>query len=416
MSQQTIYHLCAMPRHPFCPGAHVGTEMLKYKYVHTAAVLTMCCLLASTSIINPMSSEVYSATVRVNDSSMRHDSLRLPIYEQFHHITVSCRRETRLMVVHLNGGWGNQFHTLMGSLPLAVALNRTLILKFPWPEAVGAALQPNRVDWKPWNAAIFTKTQSATAFDATSMSIGEISAMDSKDVLHVDLGGTGVWGYRNYDTWSSSLHKLAAAQGLDLNTLTFAGVFDYLFKMTPALESKINQLRATLSPDGRPYLAMHIRTGGDEVRDMLKHNFTHFVDEDSAMETMPRAAMHAMHVHALPSTTTWMLATDSFEFARRMQDKFPRNVFISNKNLPVTNGLHINRGAGAEGAILTFADWFLMIRATVLLQAGPSSYSGSAIAFKDAPCAQLDEGLYSSNQRAKLMIRMCPPSKTLDVG
>lgn len=238
------------------------------------------------------------------------------------------------------------------------------------------------------------------------MSEVQLLQQQKQDVLHVNINGIGVWGYRyKYTRWSAGLHEIARAQGLDLSTLAYATVFEYLFRMTPALDSKISQLLSVISPNGQPYLAMHVRTGGDELPGMAKGNWTHFVDADSALQTMPKSANIAMNTSHLPATTKWLLATDDLSFGKKMQDCWPRNVVLSNKDL--TNGLHINRRPAIEGAILTFADWILMIRAKILLQAGTSSFSGSAILYRDAPCTQLADKVCGANKNITLFVSMC---------
>ena len=336
--------------------------------------------------------------------------MRLPFYEASHRDTVSRLVEAQLLVIHLNGGWGNQFHTLMGSLPLAVALNRTLVLNFPWPDVIAAALEPNMVDWRPWKSHVFVKPPLTTVLNAASVSDAELIACQSINVLHVGKGGIGVSGYNHYRRWSPALRGRAQAQGLyPQGARGPDAVFEYLFRRTPALNAKIQELHSALSPHGQPYLAMHVRTGVEELEEMIKANWTHFVDETSAMEIMPKLALRAMHMYALPPQTKWMLATDNVEFAMRMHARWPDNVFVTNKDLPLLHGgLHINRGGGVEGSILTFADWFLMTQAAVVLRAGPSSYSLTAVYYTNSRCEALDGNLLSANNGAKLYVNVCP--------
>jgi hypothetical protein len=297
----------------------------------------------------------------------------------------------------------------MGSLPLAVVLDRTLIVRFPRPEVIEAALSPNMIDWRPWNSTLLVGNPKIwTAFDTSTMSEVEYDSHQRHDVIHVSIGGIGVWGNRHYHRWSTFLYSMGIKRGIDLSTLTYAMVFDYMFRTTPALNVKINDIVSRLSPNGEAYLAMHVRTGADEMSEMLQNKWLHFVDTESALHTMPAAAILAVNQHGLPAGTKWLLATDNIAFANKMLDRWPQNIVLSNTKLSLKHGLHINRGGNAEGALLTFADWLILTRAAILLQAGTSSFSASAIWYRDDQCTQVQGLLRSANTTSGLPLTLCP--------
>lgn len=144
-----------------------------------------------------------------------------------------------------------------------------------------------------------------------------------------------------------------------------------------------------------PYLAMHIRTGGDELEARNPNNVW-FVNSTAAMEIMPEMAMTAIQSHGLPDTTKWLVATDSLEFGRSLLKAYPRNVVLSNSDLSLINGLHIDKGGSKEGAVITFADWWLLANADVFLQAGSSSFSTSAKLYRNSSCIHMNKTLSSA--------------------
>ena len=126
----------------------------------------------------------------------RQDVLSLHAHEDQHRRARNDGRISRLLVMHMGGGWGNQFPTLMSSLPLAVVLNRALIVHFPYP--IESSLLPNRVDWRPWDPTIVERPEKLDTFDMNTLSEDEYHAQQSKDMLHVLTGKINVWGNRHF--------------------------------------------------------------------------------------------------------------------------------------------------------------------------------------------------------------------------
>lgn len=353
-----------------------------------------------------------------NHKPVMHEYLSLPEYSAQHRQAHGST--SQLLVAHMQGewgisGWGNMFPMLMGVLPLAVILNRTLILKFGRPDIIASSIGPNQIDWRPWNSSVFARPKYWQLMNLGNMTEIECLDLQQTKVMHVAPGQLNLWENRHYSRWSFFLQAVALQRGLDLRTLTYAMVFEFLFRKTPALDQKINEIVTAVSPTGDPYVAIHVRTGSNELSEMRQSGWNNFVDMDSAMKAIPDAAMFAVNQSGLPASTKWLLATDDVGFAKKMRKKWPDHIIISNHRLPLKNGLHISRGGNEEGAILTFADWFVLTRSDILIQAGSSSFSSSAIWYRDGGqggrlrCGQLQSDLHSAgNENFSLPITMCP--------
>jgi hypothetical protein len=120
------------------------------------------------------------------------------------------------------------------------------------------------------------------------------------------------------------------------------------------------------------------------------------VDMEDALTKMPRAAQAAILEHSLPNDTKWLVATDNMEFGKAMRTAHPKNVILSNTNLQLVDGLHIDKGGTREGTLLTFADWLLLTRAPIFIQGGSSSFSTSARMLRGLPCKHMPEALHSA--------------------
>lgn len=315
--------------------------------------------------------------------------MRIPAYERLH---CQSRRESsraQLLVAHMNGGWGNRFYTLMGALPLAIALDRALLIVSE-ESSMNMAMEPNRIDWRSWNVSSEYPPK-RTNLDVTILNLTEYTSLYQFDVIHVFVPQLK----NPYETWSPLLQRLAAERGIPLKSLRHRDVFHFLFRAARPLQQKVAQLQSVLSSKEEPYLAMHIRTGGDES-DSRNPNNVWFVNSTAAMNIMPKMAMMAIQSHGFPHTTKWLVATDSLELGMSLSKAYPRNIVLSNTDLPLTNGLHIDKGGSKEGAVITFVDWLLLANADVFLQAGSSSFSTSARLYRNSSCIHMNETLPSA--------------------
>jgi hypothetical protein len=321
------------------------------------------------------------------------NTMRLPGYEKYHRELRLGKVKSGLLIVQMSGGWGNRYYTLMGSLPLSVALNRALIIDFPDLGTMTTALEPNLIDWRPWNVSL--RPPSLDGW--TDIDVKTMDETDFQRQLTADIVYARIPNFKDeYGTWSRFLHGLAHKKGIDLNTLTHREVFNFLFQTTPTVERKIRELLLQLTyPSNELFLAMHIRTGGDELSESNPNNVW-FVDMEDALTKMPRAARAAMLEHNLPNDTRWLVATDNIEFGKAMKTAHPENVILSNTDLQLVDGLHIDKGGTREGTVLTFADWLLLTRAPIFIQGGSSSFSTSARMLRGLPCKHMPWALRSA--------------------
>jgi hypothetical protein len=321
------------------------------------------------------------------------DMMRLPEYEKYHRELRLGNAKSGLLIVQMSGGWGNRYYTLMGSLPLAVALNRALIIDFPDLDTMTTALGPNLIDWRPWNVSL--RPPSLDGW--TDIDVKTMEETDFQRQLTANIVYARIPNFKDeYGTWSTFLHGLAHKRGIDLSSLTHREVFKFMFQTTPTLERKIRELLLQLTrSNNEPFLAMHIRTGGNEISESNPNNVW-FVDTEDALTKMPRAAQASILEHNLSNDTKWLVATDNIEFGKAMRTAHPENVILSNTNLQLVDGLHIDKGGTREGTVLTFADWLLLTRAPIFIQGGSSSFSTSARMLRGLPCKHMPEALRSA--------------------
>lgn len=138
--------------------------------------------------------------------------MRLPAYERLHS---QLRRESsraQLLVAHMAGGWGNRYYTLMGALPLAIAMDRALLIDSE-ENSMNMAVEPNRIDWRPWNVTVEYPSERRD-LNVTTLNLTEYVSLSQVDVIHVFVPQLKT----PYETWSPLLQPLATERGIPLGS------------------------------------------------------------------------------------------------------------------------------------------------------------------------------------------------------
>lgn len=331
-------------------------------------------------------------------------------YKLSHSLRQIRNSADKILLLYCPAGWGNSYFAILHSLMVAIVTERALVIHFPKANLTPALL-PGHIDWRPWSSiTVESRPQWWNFPHVKDWNQTHIDKQKAESVLHISYF-PGIFS-ADVAWWSPFFKEQARARGLDLDRLSPRRLLDFVFEISPALEVMAQDVLRQLQPKGdEGYLALHIRTGRGEKG--LKPIWTWFVDPEEALRELPRYAEAARKEAGLDSSAKWLVATDDPCLGQAFLEQHPSNVVLSNPHLTLASGLHIS-SSNEEGLMLTFLDWILLIRSAVILQAGTSTFSSSAISYSGAQCKNV-ASISSSVDNSPLPINVCHiPRRGLD--
>lgn len=292
-----------------------------------------------------------------------------------------------LLVLTLSGGWGNHYHNIARAFAVAVAMDRAFIFDVPEEakEGMHASIQPSYIDWRPWGriraSSASHKRIIIDAKDTLDSMLEQAAGADVLELGHLENN----WFDLRTDTFHPSVTAALLTRGLDVRALAEPCLFDYLVRPTAGVELAIQQHMVALRPTPESkYVAIHIRTGkGEGTRPW-------FIQGSSVLQHLTTAVSAALAGAGLPTDSKWLLATDDPDLGVALRDRHPEHIVLSNTELSLTSGLHINNaelGFSKDGAMLAFVDWFLLARSDALIRVGASSFSWTAAEYGRKQCS-----------------------------
>lgn len=345
-------------------------------------------------------------TIKQTTSPGTSCGLRLGAFERLQSELRQQESLTRLLIAKPEGGLGNRFSSTIGMLAVALITDRAVQIAWHDFEGMDAALEPNFIDWRPWNRSNIQNTPvPQPTFDLTSLGETEFNHLAAVDIVNIKVfKGPNFW--LPYKVWSPFVLAKAAEKGLDLRSLSERCAFDYLFKATPGVAQRVQDFTAVLRPDGAPYLAMHVRTGPGEAGQDPRWDW--FVDPEDTLSKLPALVRDVSSEYGMSDTTKWLIATDDVDFGLAMRSRYPQNVILTNDNVQFLEGLHMAKGHPTQDSFVnTYADWFLLIQSDLFVRVGGSSFSNSVVRMRGSRCTRVGTVLGRVDQQPK-DVEVCP--------
>jgi hypothetical protein len=360
-----------------------------------------------------ISSEDQPASDNMGEDNVNHISLNfagdalscpevLSQYKSFHSLLRNTNLSDKILLLYCPAGWGNSYFAILHSITVAIVTERALVIHFPKANLT-PALFPGNIDTRPWSSVTVESRPDWWNFPhVKDWNQTHIEQQKAENVLYVSYF-PGIFSV-DVTWWSPFAKEQAHAHGLDLDGLPPRCLLDFVFEISPALELMVQDVLKQLQPkENEGYLALHIRTGRGEKG--LKPIWTWLVDPEEALRDLPRYAEAACKEAGLDSSAKWFIATDDPSLGQAFLEQHPSNVVLSNPHLTLASGLHIS-SSNEDGLMLTFLDWILLIRSSVILQAGTSTFSSSAISYSGAQCKNI-ASISSSVDNSSLPINVC---------
>lgn len=350
----------------------------------------------------PQNNGQWDKTGHVNLTKLYHETIRnrervfqgcgsnwQELYKVFHDKSLQSWKSGRYLIYSCKGkgygcaGYGNRIGGIASLFFLAVLTNRVFLIDWKEPESLALErfLQPNKIQWN-YDLSEIESLPSATHYWGK----GYPKNLQPENIIKPsnDYGAFARWfqtvNFDNYfnkpveritATWSfghemwsnpylaSKADKLGVVRPVISYSLVGC-VFNFLFKTTKELQSKINQARTIIFPSvSPPVIGLHIRMG-DAVfgrrRPLNVQNFKTFFKCAQLVESSI-AESSKKHV---PDQIKWFLATDDVSIKQYAIQQFPGKILTLDLKPQHIGIFHKVRFPSYEGMMGVLLDHFLL--------------------------------------------------------